>query len=210
MEKWKVSLFVCCIWLITNACVHESVEVLIRGPYKFDPYNTTVNWTAYKYSTKLGVSGDLPDIVFNPKVYMVEDHKDIKNILNGFEFESDPNFNVEGSTLRNQNIQNYFFNKLESKKISARVISLLGSDAAGSLDIELMFNGVTKTVEAEYTVVDNTIEVIYHLQLAEFDAIKALNILHEHVADLHTGPDGISLTWPEVDIKVTSILSRGE
>ncbi|MBK6815180.1 MAG: hypothetical protein IPG82_06900 [Saprospiraceae bacterium] len=208
MNKIQNSFYVIGLCLILNACVHESIEAVSTGPYNFNPMKTTVSWTAYKYTSKLGVSGDLPDIIFKPSIKSVEDQKDIKNILTDFQFESEPNLiKGEATSLRNQNIQTYFFNKLSYKKISAKVLSIKSTNTEGGLlSLELIFNGVKKIYDANYSIIDNTIELRCHLELADFDAMNALNALHDQVGDLHQGPDGIPMTWPDVDILVVSEL----
>lgn len=193
--------------LLFHSCIHDAQEEFNSGPYIFDPQNTKLMWTAYKYSSKLGVSGILSEIVFNPVIQSFKDQKDIHAIFSDFAFESDLNFNdEETNTVRNQNIQNFFFDQLKSKKISGIVISKNGSETEGNVSIELIFNGVKKIVPAKYTIINNTIELSCSLHLQDFDAMDALSTLHDHVSDLHKGPDGISITWPDVDIKVVSIL----
>ena len=116
-----------------------------------------------------------PDIIFKPSIKSVEDQKDIKNILTDFQFESEPNLiKGEATSLRNQNIQTYFFNKLSSKKISAKVLSIKSTNTEGGLlSLELIFNGVKKIYDANYSIIDNTIELRCHLELADFDAMNA-------------------------------------
>lgn len=171
------------------------------GPYYFDPQKTSIIWTAYKYTSRLGVSGELPNVKYTPGVRSIDQLKNVKDIFSDFHFECDVDISEEGSaSIRNLNIQKLFFDKLSTPTIHGKLVSGTSSLTEGNVDVELTFNGVKRICSARYTVVNNTIELTCTVHLADFDAIGALNTLHEGVSELHTGPDGISITWPDVDI----------
>lgn len=196
-----------CIYLVWFGCTHDPKIDQVDGPFYFDSNKTSLKWTAYKYSTKLGVSGILPDVRYKPSHEWINNLSHITDFITGFYFECVVNLTPnENASVRDQNIQNYFFNKLSTTKIYGKVISASGTATSGLVSMELTFNGVQKIYHASYLVSGNIIALDCTIQLKDFNALEALSSLHEAVSDLHKGPDGISITWPDVDIKVSTEL----
>ena len=67
--------------------------------------------------------------------------------------------------------------------------------------IKLRMNGVSvNNIPAEIQFKDNLLSVKSSIDLKDFKALKALEVLNSVCFDLHKGVDGISKVWENVDI----------
>jgi hypothetical protein len=194
--------------VIYTSCTYETIEREVPGKYFFNPNNTTVQWTAYKFTSKFGVSGTIDGFKYIGDKNFITKSDEIKNILRNMKFEVEPNLMSQESTLKNDNIQHHFFDKLASKRIFGQIINIDLNKVEGTATIELNFNNVSKVLNANYTIADNKIELKTTINLGDFSALSALDSLSKQCYELHKGSDNISMTWPDVDIKVVSILDK--
>ncbi len=70
----------------------------------------------------------------------------------------------------------------------------------------LKMNGVTKTIPLTYFLSGQLLSIRGKMDILDWNAQTALASLHEQCEEKHTGNDGISKTWSEVDIAVESYL----
>jgi hypothetical protein len=79
---------------------------------------------------------------------------------------------------------------------------LLTDDANGVAEIKM--NGVTEKVAFTYSIVDNVFKMTATMDITKWNASAALASLNTACLDLHKGADGVSKTWSEVALNITS------
>ncbi|EMO60891.1 YceI-like domain protein [Leptospira borgpetersenii serovar Pomona str. 200901868] len=125
-------------------------------------------------------------------------------------FTIDPNTVNSGNNDRDAKIKSAFFYPLKKNgKIEGKVVSAeLNSDkTSGKGMISLTFNGVTKNLNANFTLQKGTqLSASLNLELGNFKALTAINALNEVCKDLHKGKDGVSKLWPEVELTISTQL----
>jgi hypothetical protein len=79
---------------------------------------------------------------------------------------------------------------------------MLNDDTNGTAKITM--NGETKDVPFTYTIVDKTFSMKATMDINNWNAGAALASLNKVCEVLHTGADGVSKTWSEVALNITS------
>lgn len=170
--------------------------------YSFDSENTKLNWTAYKFTEKVGVSGTFNTFTIN----QTNEADAIASVFSNAEFEiatESVNSNDEG---RDYKIKQYFFGSLASGEVLKGKLLSLNND--GTASIVLRMNEVEKEIDAQYTIEENTITLSAVLDVENFNAAIGISALNAVCDELHKGSDGISKLWPEVKIQIVSTLKK--
>ena len=71
--------------------------------------------------------------------------------------------------------------------------------------VEIKMNGVSQKVPFKYSIVDRVFNMKASMDVNNWNASKALASLNNVCLDLHRGADGISITWSEVTLNITTI-----
>jgi hypothetical protein len=80
----------------------------------------------------------------------------------------------------------------------------LDSDTEGKVAIKM--NGIEKSLPITYNISGQLVTFSGVLNLAGWNAQNAINSLNKICFDLHKGQDGISKTWNEVNIDVSTYI----
>ena len=153
-----------------------------------------IRWTAYKTTEKIPVSGTFKEVEW--KWHPAASPREL--LKNGY-FKIRTQSVYTANPERDKTIYDYLFGKiLEGNYIEGRVASV-GKD---TVRVVLRFNGLEKPLDFAYTVNDTMIHAVSSFDLVkDFQAGEALYFLHTACKDKHTGPDGISKTWPDVKVE---------
>lgn len=68
-------------------------------------------------------------------------------------------------------------------------------------------NNIAQEVKGQYTFVDDKFEFSATIDVANWNANSGITALNKICKDLHTGPDGVSKLWSEVDLKFSTTLA---
>ena len=191
--------------VVISSCTKNNKEDLLHDncTYMYMPNNSSVTWTAYKYTNKVGVSGDFDQ--FNITTTNTECHN-IEDVLQHAKIELTADALLGDQSKKASNLSTMFFGKLRSKKVSGEVLSV---DAKNQLaEIELTFNKVTRKLNCRYDADQYQIELMTTINLQDFQAESCIDSLNTVCGELHKGADGIMMTWLDVDVKVVAGLQR--
>ncbi len=174
--------------------------------YSYDSSATTIGFGGFKFTEKKEVKGGfLKFSIDNTK----EDSIPF-NIIEYATFKID----IEGLNTKDQardfNIKSTFFAKMDSTSfITGRVKGLIKSETgADSINVQLTMNNIEKGVHLALNLKDQELTLTGAINLNDFKAQKALASLNKTCLDLHRGSDGKSVTWPEVNIYVSTTLKK--
>jgi hypothetical protein len=161
--------------------------------------SSAVNWTAFKTNERIGVGGHFDEI----KVWTPDNAISPKNILIGTSFDIITTSVNTGNTERDPKLIKYFFTTLtDGHIIKGEIISAKGNSSTGEGMIKMMFNGITNKIPYSYQIKENKIILKTGINLDEWDGANAVKTLNAECYDLHTGKDGVSKLWPDVEIQV--------
>lgn len=180
--------------------------------YSYDSSSTEIVFGAFKFTEKKEVKGSfLKFTVDNTK----ESDQPYK-VLEGAEFKID----IEGMSTkdigRDKNIKTSFFYIMDSTAFltgKLRSVEMTGYNSDSKKDtlpanVLLKMNGVEKEIKLQLEINDDYLKLTGTINLDDFKAQKALAALSEACKDLHKGPDGVSKTWNEVNIYVSTKLKN--
>ncbi len=157
-----------------------------------------VSFEAYKTPSKVGVSGSFDKVNFRS---VKKTGKNFREIFVG------STVNIETSSVnskhkeRDMKIATFFFNKMSSKNIAAKIIAITsdkrvrGKPRTGTLLVDVTMNGVAKKVPMTYSYMDGFFEATGVVDILDFSGSSALSSINRACYDLHKGK-----TWSDVTI----------
>ena len=162
-----------------------------------DKEGVVVNWTAFKLSERVGVGGTFDSVI----VTGVVPNQTIAEAAKTAQFDIYTTSVNSNNPERDWKISNSFFGTMtNTESISGKIISL-NQDGSGS--VALTMNGVEKEVEIEWSVsTENRLKLSTAVSVNDWDAKPSLDSLNGVCTAVHTGPDGLSVLWPDVEIEV--------
>ncbi|WP_233898718.1 YceI family protein [Tenacibaculum piscium] len=168
-----------------------------KTAFSLQDADSKINWTAYKTTEKKPVTG-----VFQ-KVDITKNGtgNTVKEAINNAEFSIPVSSIFTKETSRDFKIKKFFFAVMDNTKLLSGKL-ILENDSIGYADITM--NTVTKKLPFTYTINQKTFNLKGTLKISDWNAQKALASLNEACKDLHKGDDGVSKTWDDVAINITS------
>lgn len=168
--------------------------------YSYNAGSTVMEWTAFKFTEKKGVTGTFTTI--NVKDGGAKE--DPEAVIESLSF-SIPVSSVETQNPeRNAKIIEHFFKTISTETIEGRVKDLKDG---GKAVIEITMNKITKDVEGNWTLEDGDFAFHATIDVANWNGLPGIAALNKICYDLHKGPDGVSKLWSEVDLSFTTVLS---
>lgn len=170
--------------------------------YMYDHSKSTLKWTAYKTTEKIGVSGTFDNI----NIANTTTSENALDVLQNAEFKIPIESVNTSNEDRDGKIAKYFFGTMmETENISGKLKAL---NADGNCVLSIRMNGVEKDVEGTYSLEGQAFSMSAVLDLANWNGDNAVKALNEVCNDLHKGADGVSKLWPEVKIEVNTTLNK--
>lgn len=174
--------------------------------YSYDANSTKLSWTAFKTSEKIGVGGTFDS-------FMVENTNESNSEAAVFE---NATFTIASSTVNSGNtdrdpkLVNHFFNTMVSTDtISGSVVKISEAvDGVGAAVISITLNGETHEENATYTLKGDVVTLSATLKMSKWNASEAIASLNKACELLHTGEDGVSQLWDEVDVEISTTLAK--
>jgi len=208
MKKVTVLLFAFIVASSFSSCksekkedttTKEEVKVTPKKEMAFSLKKATndINFTAYKTTDKVPVGGKFQKV----DILSGGEGATVKEAINNTEFSIPVSSIFTKDTSRDFKIRKYFFGVMDNTKLLSGKL-MLTDEKNGVAEIKM--NGVTEKVDFTYTIVGNVFNMQGTMDITKWNAVKALNSLNLICKDLHKGADGISKTWSEVALNITS------
>ncbi|MDX6746813.1 YceI family protein [Polaribacter sp. PL03] len=156
-----------------------------------------INFTAYKFTEKTPVGGQFRQV----EITTGGSGNTIKEAINNAEFSIPVSSIFTKDSSRDYKIQKFFFGVMSNTKLLSGKL-MIENDSIGSAMINM--NGVSEKIPFKYTIVNNTFAMSATMDISNWKALDALASLNKVCEALHTGSDGISKTWSDVALNITS------
>jgi len=186
---------------ITTSCTNNSENKNNSNSKKeltFSSAQTSIKWTAYKTTDKLGVKGTFHENIVTNDTSATK----LEDIINSTKFKILTSTVYTGNEPRDYLIKTYFFGTMmNTDTISGSFSS--AKDGKGIVSIKM--NDVEFKNDFTYTFLNDSLKINATLLLDNWNGYTALSSLHEQCFDKHTGPDGVSKTWSDVDVEIISV-----
>ena len=178
--------------------------------YEMDAKTVQVNWTAFKTVQKVGVTGSFTDPKVTGKLKKTGTLADLLNQLKA-EMVADKADQIHtGNPGRDQTLIEHFFGLFKNKSmIKGAIAKTTGTDTAGDFELRLTMNEKTVAVPMHFTRdATGKLDAKGEIDVLTVGLDGALSDLHKSCEVLHKGADGVSKTWPNVEIKLSSMISQ--
>jgi polyisoprenoid-binding protein YceI len=169
--------------------------------YTVDPASLKLQWTAFKFTNKTGVSGTFNRV----NVSGTRSAKTLTDLAKGLRMKIDGASVESGDPARNATVSEFFFQQFKpSGDIVGQTVDVTGDDKSGVVKIRIEMNGASQVVPFAYTIGEKgTVEAKGTIDMMDFALQPAYDTLHKACEEKHVGPDGVSKTWTTVDLKIT-------
>lgn len=193
-----LSVFVSCKEEKKETTTTEDVKTTKQFVVK--PEATSVKWTAYKTTDKVGVNGEFTTVKFDNKSGATPEEA-LNNL--SFSIPVSSLFTNDATNTRDAKIKNSFFGSMIDTDLISGTLKYKDSKYVASLTM----NGVTHDLPLEVGIEDERrVTLKGTMDLNNWNAIEALNALNKVCFDLHKGADGVSKTWEDVAIQIETYL----
>lgn len=174
--------------------------------YSYDStVKTTVGWTAFKTMAKVGVKGSFPDI----KITGATASESVATLLENVAIEIPVAGTITGDPARDKKIVEFFFGEMaDTEMITGVVKSAEGTNTRGFCMLAVTLNGVEAEVKMRYNVTGNFLKMEGILNLDDHKAAAAVTNLNKNCDAKHTGDDGVSKLWSEVELRFDTQLKK--
>ena len=169
----------------------------------YDAESTTIGFGGFKTTEKKEVKGVFTEFIVDSTVIADTPEEIFANATISIPIESLDTKDVG----RNGRLKDKYFGSMESTEfITGKV---LGFDKDSSkVNLSLTLNAVSKDVALNYAVSGDTITFNGEINVLDFNASAAVEALNEACNALHKGADGVSKTWSEVNLYVSSVVKE--
>lgn len=177
----------------------ETKEVKKEASFMVDPSATEIQWTAYKTTDKKPVSGVFQTINFEKKTGTTP-----AEALNGLEFSIPVSSLFSKNEERDGKLKASFFGSMLNTEFLKGKIAMTEE----SCEITITMNDTMHVIPFKFEITDNKVLFKGIMNLEDWGALGALEALNKVCLDLHKGDDGVSKTWTDVEIQVSTILMK--
>ena len=182
--------------------VEEQVDEIQICNFTYQPETTVINWTAFKTTAKKGVSGKFDEF----EVLVPNDGNEFMiQSLNSATITIPVSSVNSDNPERDKKIDSLFFGAMNQTEIISVLVKSITEESA---IVEITMNGKSVDYEGEIIVENETVKFNATINLDDFEAQPAVESLNTACKDLHTGDDGVSKLWSEVDIAVETTLKQ--
>ncbi len=182
--------------------VEEEIDEIQICHYNYQPETTVINWTAFKTTAKKGVSGKFDEF----EVLVPNDGNEFMiQSLNSATVSIPVNSVNSDNPERDKKIDSLFFGAMDQTEIISVLVKSITEESAV---VEITMNGKSVDYDGQITVENETVKFHTTINLDDFEAQPAVESLNTACKDLHTGDDGVSKLWSEVDIDVETTLKQ--
>ncbi len=167
--------------------------------YRYVDNNSSINFTAFKFTDKTAVKGSFTAF----EIEGLKKSDDPKKLIESLSFSIPVTNASTDNEERDGKIQTSFFQTFKTEKITGKVKSL-GENGDASVLIKM--NAIEKEVMGKYTLNEGMFNFKATIDLNDWNGQEAIKALNTKCKDLHTGPDGKSMLWSEVEIEFATQL----
>lgn len=206
MKKIIYGVCICFLALSMNSCKSDKKDqqkdttptpVKKAAAFSLKTAQNSIVWTAYKTSDKAPVRGEFKKV----NITSGGEGNTAKEAINNTHFSIPVSSIFTKDTSRDFKIRKFFFGVMDQTTLLSGKL-VIESDTTGYATI--MMNNVSRNLPFTYTLEGKVFKLKATMKISDWKAEKALEALNLACKDLHTGDDGVSKTWDDVALEITS------
>jgi hypothetical protein len=168
--------------------------------YALKEGSTEVKWTAFKLTDKIGVNGKFDSLeVFFDKI----EDTSIAELMGGTKMVISTSSTSTGDVERDGKIKAQFFGTMAQggAEIIGTITEVEG-ETTGTANVLIAMNNVEYTQLFNWKYENGIVIMTATLDVNNWSAGTSLGALNKVCSELHKGPDGKSVLWPDVEVVV--------
>ena len=203
----KASIIILALTLIfAISCKNEKketeqkTEITSIKKYVVTAEATSVEWTAYKTTEKKPVSGKFNVLNFEDK-----SGDSALEALNNLSFSIPVSSIFSNKEERDAKLKKSFFEAMLDTEFLKGTLKQQNNSIVASITM----NGITHDLPLNLKITnERQVTMTGTMLLKSWNALDALESLNKACFDLHKGPDGVSKTWDDVAINISTFLKE--
>lgn len=192
----KIYLLLLIIIGTTTQSCKEDEKTKKTGTLSVDKNRTEINWTAYKTTSKVPVSGKFTSLNIKNEIK----GNTVKEALNNVEFSIPVSSIFSNNQDRDYKLKSLFFGVMKNTELLSGTMHIV-DDFNGYADFSM--NDIIEKLPFTYSVEGKTIEIKAVMNTDSWQAQSAIASINNACLELHKGSDGISKTWSDVGIAIS-------
>jgi hypothetical protein len=176
------------------------------SPCTYTVTKLTPGWTAYKTTKKVAVGGTFNTV----KISEMKPGDTLTAAFAGLTADIEGASVESGNPARNATVAAAFFGLFAAEaKIAARITGATGDEKVGLFMTDVTMNSVTKSVQLRHEgLKEGKLVAKGVIDMLDFSLQGAFDSIHKTCEALHTGDDGVSKTWTEVEISISADVTK--
>lgn len=167
-------------------------------PFSLEKATNTIGWIAYKTTGKIPVKGTFKKIDITKNGY----GNSAKEAINNTEFSIPVSSIFTSDVSRDFKLKKFFFGVMDNTKLLSGKLQIQ-TDSTGTAAITM--NNVTANLPFSYSINGKEFKLSATMVLDNWKAQNAIDSLNIACKDLHKAADGVSKTWDDVAINITTV-----
>lgn len=167
-------------------------------PFSLKTAKNSIDWIAYKTTDKLPVKGKFKKVTITKN----GEGNTAKEAINSAEFSIPVSSIFTADVSRDFKLKKFFFGVMDNTALLSGALNI-SDDTNGVASITM--NGVTADLPFTYTLEGKEFKLTATMNLDNWNAQKAVDSLNVACKELHKAKDGISKTWNDVAINITTV-----
>ncbi len=203
----KLVKYICCLVVLFLLSCNGSdkksktpITIEKAYTYSIDTSGILVNWTAYKFTERIGVSGRFDTVKFSAKKSLTS----IEDVLKSSRIAISTGSVNSANAIRDPKLRATFFKTFNTDTIHGQILETEGEKGL----LALKMNTINNLIEYTYRYTKDTIFISTHFDLIKWNGKNAVEALNKECYDLHKGSDGLSKLWPDVAVKIKLPVKR--
>lgn len=180
-----------------TAQVEEKVEECFKV---YDSKSTEIKFGAFKTTEKKEVKGVFESF----DILNTQDGETAEEIFQNAKFLVYVNSLETKDAGRNQRIREAFFGTMGTDTLSGKVVGI----EQDSIVIDLKMNALHQQIKLGYSAKEDSVNLRGSINIMNWEGSAALDAMNKACYDLHKGADGVSKTWPDVALYISSKLKE--
>jgi polyisoprenoid-binding protein YceI len=171
--------------------------------FSYDPSQTKLGFAAFKFSEKARVEGGFErfEVLGQPRA------KSLEEFARKVKFRIDVNSVNSGNPERDGKIKKFFFGEMKgSSEITGYFRNIKVQDDIGTGELILKMNLQEKSLPIQFSFIDGKLQLKGLLDVLNWNARSSIEALNKECNALHTGSDGVSKLWSEVEVFLTTTI----
>lgn len=205
MKKLSTLVLILFVAFQFTACKSDSkeakketkVEKKSTAAYVLSEASNSIEWIAYKTTDKVPVKGKFKKI----DITSGGEGNSVKEAINNAGFSIPVSSIFSNDSSRDFKLKKFFFGVMDNTKLLSGTL-VIEDDTKGHASITM--NGVTKDLPFTYAIEGKEFKMSTTMDVLNWNAQAAVDSLNKECKDLHKGADGVSKTWSEVAINIST------